>query len=226
MKKIILNILILLLSTSFVYSEDKEDCKILFEELYEYTKKEVISGIDLSKCRDVVKQLKSFGYYEDIIVKDDGSSEEYELAYLYAVICEKTQPDLGIPAFIEHLKDSSNSASELLSTSFESLFRLHPEMVMDEIQKQDKTTQDYLLQKLYWGFLNNEDSEIVETIDGKTELKKYILNATNYEDTFYKVYPVLKEKHDKYKRSIEYIFENCRSYFKWAEENQKESEKK
>jgi hypothetical protein len=221
MKKIAINILILFLYTSFVCADNKEDCKTIFEEMYQYTKKVTISDMDLSKCRDMVKQLKACSYYEHMIVKDDGSSEWYELSSLYAVICEKTRPEIGIPAFIEHLIESSNSASESLSTDFEHLFRLHPEMVLDEIEKKDKFTKDYLLQKIYWGFLNNDFSEKEKTINGKIEIKIYPLDAENYKEVFFKVYPSLKDKYEKYKTSMDYLFESCRSYFKWLEEEDK-----
>jgi hypothetical protein len=221
MKKIILSIFILLLAAPFVYSGNKENCKILFNELFQYTKKETISDIDLGKCRDMVKKLKAWGYYEQQIEIDNGSSEWYELSSLYAVICEKTRLEIGIPAFIEHLIESSSSASESLSTDFEHLFRLHPEMVLDEIQKKDKSTQDYLLQTLCWGFLNYDFSEKEKTINGKIEIKRYPLDAENYKEVFYKVYPSLKNKYDKYKTCIDYLFESCRSYFKWLEEEDK-----
>lgn len=226
MKKLTNIMIILILSASLAYADNKENCKTIFEEVYQYSIKDAISDIDFGMCKDMLKQLKACGYYEQMIVKDGGSSEGYELDSLYAVICNKTKPGLGIPAYIEHLIDSKSSASESLSTSFESIFRLHPEMVMDVIQKHDITTQDYLLDRLGWGFLNNNYVEKDETISGKTEVKRYSLDATNYEDIFYKAYPVLKEKYEKYKRNIDYIFENCRSYFKGVEESNKEFERK
>ena len=45
MKKIAISIIIIFLSASFAYSEDIDNCKVLFEELYGYTKKRHFIGI-------------------------------------------------------------------------------------------------------------------------------------------------------------------------------------
>ena len=226
MKKSTISLIILFLSTSFVYSQDKENCKILFEELFQYTKKDAISKSDFKKCTNTVKQLKACNYSAHKIEKDGKPFIDHFLTTTYGDICLKTSPDLGIPSYINYLIDHKNSASELLSFSFEPLFKLHPEMVLDEIQKQDKSTRNYLLDRFYWGFLNNNPVEKEEIINGKREIKKYPMDATNYEETFYKAYPVLAEKYKRYKTSIDYILESCRSYFKWAEEQQKKFKQK
>ena len=224
MKKSIITLLILFLSASFVYADNqdnKDKCKALFEELYEYSIRKNISDNDFKKCRHLVKQLNAQNYYAHKIEKDGKPFIDHFLTPTYGDICLKTNPDLGIPAYIGYLIDHKNSASELLSFSFEPIFKLHPEMVLDEIRKLDKATQDYLLDRFYWGFLNNNPVKKEEVINGRTEIKKYPMDATNYEEVFYKAYPALADKYEKYKISIDYIFECCSLYFKWAEERRK-----
>ena len=189
-------------------------------------KKDTLSESDFKKCRNIIKQLTACNYYAHKIEKKGKPFIDHFLTPVYGDICIKTSPDLGIPSYIEYLIDHKNSASELLSFSFEPLFKLHPEMVMNKIQKQDKTTQDYLLSRLSWGFLNNNSVEKEEIINGKKEIKKYPMDATNYEETFYKAYPVLAHTYEKYKTSIDSILEGCKSYFKWAEEHKKKSRQK
>lgn len=221
MRQVLLNLFVILLSFSFLYAGDDDRCKKLYEALYEYTNNDTISESDFKKCRSMVAQLVDCDYYEHVIEKDGKPFIDHFLTSTYGNICRKTNPDLGIPAYMEYLIEHENSAEELLSFSFERLFESYPEQVMNEIQEQDKSLQPFLLDKLAWGFLNNRHFEEKEIQKRNEILQRPVLNSKNYREVFNITYPALINKYEKYKISIDYLFEGINSYLQWSEEQKR-----
>lgn len=184
-----------------------------FKKLLEISKKDSISIEDLNrsiKLKEIILQCNNVIYFDSI--KERKFYIPTDLAKPFADICfiAGTQ---GVEAYINYVIENLGSANEEISLFFERIFMKYPETTLQQIG----TDQD-LLDKLIWGFINNRYYGAVNPYENNDyrAITKYedepqpILNKNNCEKIFFETNPILQDLYPKYKEQIDYILKGAK----------------
>lgn len=165
------------------------ECLELYRQLAQYSSREKVDDITLGECSKMVERLERQGCILGL-----GYITE-----LYGTVCLKADSDLGVHKYIEYLITQENSAEETLSFMFERIFMKKPETVFNTISQYGQDRRNMLLEKIGWGFLNNNVNA----------------NENNYKELFFSKNPKLPGLYKTYKDYIDYIFGRIDDYYSW-----------
>ena len=199
----------------------------LFKFLMASGNKKSLTLDEFQKCKKVVDSLWKHHCYDYIKTINEESYGITTLTLEFGKICIKANSDIAVKAYIEYLNKNKGSAEEQLSFSFENIFVKRPESVLLNISKQDSVTQDRLLSRLAWGFVNNrmygaidpaqDDPFKAMTVYDKPP--KVILNSTNYKDIFFSLNSNLKTLYPRYRSYIDSELSDILDMIKFEDEH-------
>jgi len=200
--------------TQLVYGQQNMKCKEKFDILIETLEKDKISIREFNKCKNITNELSNYNYYDYIdSVNNRTLYISHSLTKTFADICIKYGGEYGVKYYLDYVNQNMGSAEEEISFSLERIFMKYPETTL----KQIGTDQD-LLDKLIWGFINNRYYGAVNPYENKDyrAITKYedeprpILNKNNCEKIFFETNPILHDLYPKYKEQIDYILKGAK----------------
>lgn len=192
---------------------DQGLCNKWFERLYPYSELEFVDDSVLKICNQIVDTLCYYGCSDYITGENENKYVEFSLTGLYGKICQKSNSAKGVEFFVKYLLRNDNSAEEQLSFSFENIFVNRPSFVLEQIHRQDKSKQEYLLMHLAWGFLNDRYYGGTGTVSSDSSKAKRddenqpnaVLNLSNYREIFFSLNPELRRLYGAYSDLIDYV---------------------
>lgn len=196
-----------------IYCQDNCD-STLFKFLMESGNKKSLTLVEFQKCKKIVDSLWRHQCYDYVKTINEENFGITTLTLEFGKICLKANSEIAVNAYIEYLNNNKGSAEEQLDFSFENIFVQRPENVLSYISKQDSSTQNTLLSRLSWGFVNNRLYGSVDPMqdDPFKAMKvfddppKKILNTKNYKDIYFSLNPMIKKLYSKYKTYIDLEF--------------------
>lgn len=168
---------------------------IKFKQLLSLSKKATITPTEFSSAMVTVKELEATRCVEYSVRVHRVDSVVSTLTEVFGEICLKCNNPNAVKEYVNYMQRHTGSAEEEISFQFERLFVQQPGYILSLIGDNKD-----LLNQLVWGFLNNHSGGE----DSKS--KKPKLNSTNYKTIFYQVNPKIKVIYPKYKKQIDYLF--------------------